>query len=363
MPKVGVYVHIPFCLKKCAYCDFYSRPFRPLEIEAYLQALKQEIRRFKVEGYTLFIGGGTPSVVPPSLLAMLVENLNDAYGPFIESTVEVNPKTVDKDYLQTLLAVGIDRLSIGVQSFNDETLKAMGRVHNKKDAIETVLWAKEVGFNNISIDLIYGYPHTNLQEVENMLKEAVNLPVDHISYYGLQIEKGTELYNSEVSFLDDEEYVKMYYLGIDLLENYGFRHYEISNFAKDDKVSKHNLLYWHNLEYLGLGASAVSRIDRMRYHNISSIEAYIAKMKKDLSVREVDEVLTEEILLKENIMLGLRLKEGVGPENLFGNTLNELYPKEVGLLMENGLLEKEDNRFKLSRKGLPLMNSVISCFF
>lgn len=376
MIKAGIYVHIPFCLKKCAYCDFLSQSPKPGEIDSYLNALLLEIERYKVEGETLFIGGGTPSVVPPSSLNKLITQLKRAYGPFKESTVEINPNSVDRAYLETLLSCGIDRLSIGVQSFNDQTLKFMGRLHTSKEAIETIKLAREVGFRNISIDLIYGYPNTDLDSIEETLNIAVSLPLTHISFYGLQIEEGTYLFNqiqiNHLNNLSDEEYLKMYYRGIEILEKYDFKQYEISNFAKEGFECKHNLIYWQNKEYLGLGVGAFSRLGKARFQNTVSLTEYIDKVRlgKKERIISIDERLTKEIYLKENIMLGLRLKEGLGPEELFGQDLRELYPDVVDTLLEEGLLEqlsfetdKSQSRYRLSKRALFVSNAIIERFF
>lgn len=367
MIKAGVYVHIPFCRKKCAYCDFLSHVPTPLEIERYIEALELEIERFRVEGLTLFVGGGTPSVVPPSLMAVLIDRLQKAYGPFQEATIEVNPGTVDLEYLQMLKEKGIDRLSIGVQSFDDETLQKMGRIHTAAEAVKTVDYAVSAGFENVSIDVIYAYPGTTMQSLEKTLQIASGLPVTHISYYGLQLEEGTELFRVQPEMLSDSEYVEMYFRGIETLENAGFVQYEISNFAKPSYQCKHNLIYWKNQEYLGLGVGAVGRLGRVRYRNTEVVEEYIRSMHSGAIVQSVEEELTDELMLQENIMLGLRLREGVGPEDLGGSSLRELFPEAVVQLEEAGFLEeivfRGTKRFRLTRKALPVMNSVVGYFF
>ncbi len=363
MIKAGVYVHLPFCLKKCTYCDFLSHPPKKGEIAAYLDALEIEIERFKVEGLTLFIGGGTPSVVPPALLVELIHKLQQTYGPFLEASIEINPATVDRDYLQALLFSGINRLSIGVQSFDDSTLQLMGRLHNSREAKEVIYLAREVGFKNINIDLIYGYPGTDIISIEKTLKTAVALPVDHISYYGLQLEPGSELFRKNLLQIADEEFVEMYYLGLEILEANGFFQYEVSNFAKENKECNHNLIYWHNKEYLGLGAGAVSRLGRRRFKNISSTDLYITNLKNNSRIIADSEKLTADLLLKENIMLGLRLKKGLNPKQLGDRSLEELYPTETAFLLKEGLLEKVGPNIRLTKKALPIMNTVISRFF
>ncbi|MFA6694308.1 MAG: radical SAM family heme chaperone HemW [Bacillota bacterium] len=367
MIKAGVYVHIPFCLKKCAYCDFLSHRPRSLEVNEYMEALAKEIERFKVEGQTLFIGGGTPSIVPPSLMERLIKKLDKQYGPFLEATIEVNPGTVDLNYLKMLYDLGIDRLSIGVQSFDDDTLKKMGRIHSSNEAQEAVLKACEVGFTNISIDLIYGYPQTTIKTLEETLKTAISLPISHVSFYGLQLEEGTELMKERPQMLSDKEYVGMYYRGMEVLEASGFMQYEISNFAKPDFECKHNLIYWKNLEYLGLGVGAVSRLGKVRYKNIESVLTYVKSIEDGARTLLVEEQLTAPVILKENIMLGLRLKEGIGPNELGGFSLDDLYPEAVALLSGAGYLEQFNqlgvNRYRLTKKALPVMNSVLSYFF
>ncbi len=363
MIKAGVYVHIPFCLQKCAYCDFLSHPPKLGEIDNYLEALQLEIKRFKVQGSTLFIGGGTPSVVPPSSLAKLIRVLHQAYGPFSEVTVEVNPGTVDGDYLKILKDQGVNRLSVGVQSFNDHSLQAMGRIHSAKEAHDTIINAAKVGFTNISLDLIYGYPGMDLKEVEKTLQVAVSLPVTHISYYGLQIEPGTPIYGKNLSWVTDDDYVKMYLRGIEILESHRFKQYEVSNFALEGNESKHNLIYWHNEEYLGLGVGAVSRLGHIRYRNVDTVPEYINSLKKSQKIITLEEELTPELLLEEKIMLGLRLREGIGPEKLFGKTLAELYPEVVKELLDLGLLEKEGAHYRITRDAIPIMNTILSKFF
>jgi len=299
--EIGIYVHIPFCKKKCSYCDFCSYENKEHLISDYIKALINEIEMVGVNNQidyknkkddlfivkTIYIGGGTPSLIDSSYIKQIMETIFENYEVSKQSeiTIEVNPGTVSLDKLETYISSGINRISIGLQSTQNNLLETIGRIHNYYDFLDTYRFAREAGFKNINVDLMIGLPNQTLNDVLLTVNEIVSLEPEHISVYSLILEEGTKLYE-EVSkgkllLPKEDEERQMYWTTKKILENNGYIHYEISNFAKTNYESKHNLDCWKQKEYIGFGAAAHSYTNKIRYSNIEEIEQYIKNMQND----------------------------------------------------------------------------------
>jgi len=365
----NLYIHIPFCKNKCHYCNFISFAGKNELIEPYFSALTKEIAYYlnKTSNHeleTIYIGGGTPSVADFSFyqeLFKLLSNLTNI-SQNSEITMEINPATVDFNYLQNLKSLGINRLSIGVQSFDDKILKEINRIHSAKEAEKTVKTALEAGFENISIDLIYGLPNQTPELWEKTLNHALTLEINHISTYGLKIEKNTEFSRNLPKNLPDDEIQSQIYLKtIEILENNNFNHYEISNFSKKGFESKHNLNCWRNKEYFGFGLSAHGYLDGVRYSNTENLNQYLKSPIKHAYGHQVSEA--ERI--SEAIFLGLRLIEGINTEKFkinYGINLRQKYSKIIEKYVNYGFMTCENEILKLTKHGILLSNSILADF-
>jgi len=361
---IPLYIHIPFCRKKCFYCDFYSIKY-DVELEReYINTLILQVKRLKDKGYrfsTVYIGGGTPSVLEPRLFERFLTSLR--LSDLSEVTLEANPESLTEQKLKTARNSGVNRLSIGVQSFDDDALSFLGRVHNSAQAVKAVESAYRVGFKNISIDLIYGIP---LQGFDLWMKElalAVTLPVKHISFYSLTYEKGTplskKLSNKEFLPLSQEEEAKMYRYGVRFLESRGFLRYEISNFSLKGFECKHNLSYWANLPYQGIGAGAVSFIDGVRKKFLPDVRQYVIKVKgnflRGLFVEE--EKLSSLRHALETAVLNLRRNKGINFHEFTKDTgfdFLAVRSKEIHNLGKEKMLSFKKQKNQLS--GIKLTN-------
>ncbi|MDI6800849.1 MAG: radical SAM family heme chaperone HemW [Thermodesulfovibrionales bacterium] len=362
-----LYIHIPFCIKKCVYCDFYSIPFNLEITHKYVEALCAEIefkRHIACDLKTIYIGGGTPTLLSEPDILKVINTIKENYSvlPSAEITIEANPRTINEKKADMLLKSGINRLSIGAQSFIDRELTVLGRSHNANDALKALRGARKAGFNNISIDLIYAIPGQSLDDWIYSLKTAVKLSPEHISAYELTPEKNTPLYRDiqegRIIMPDEELISEMYYKCIDTLTENGYIHYEISNFAKPNYTCLHNINYWERGEYLGIGAGAHSFVNDKRTGNVRDAVHYIESISKGkIPVSEEIEVRGDEAL-KENIFLGLRKTEGLDISRL-PKIKDMLKTKAVKELLLHGLLEIKDNYVRLTRKGLLLSNEVI----
>lgn len=368
----GLYIHIPFCRKKCLYCDFYSVPYQEDTARKYLETLNRQLRSLKDQGYsfkTVYIGGGTPSVLEEDLLESLFSRLAYFLSGSEENTLEANPESLTKTKLSILKGAGINRLSIGVQSFSDRNLKTLGRIHTSKEAKESILLAQDTGFKNISVDLIFGIPGQSLSSLEKDLTDAVNLKVPHISCYALTYEKNTPLSdllkNKKIKPVSEDSEYRMYKLCIDFLKNRGFTHYEISNFAKGDFQCRHNVNYWKCGEYTGLGTSASSFKENKRYKNTSPVTEYT----DNKNMPSLEEELTPEKLCREAVILGLRMvKEGINFKDIEGKcgiNPEEYLKEELQLLHEKKYLvdikeQTEIAGIKLSSRGVMFFDEVAS---
>jgi len=369
MKEVGLYIHIPFCRSKCLYCDFNSYEKREGDGPEYVKALLLELSAYQ-EKYafkykTVFIGGGTPTVINCSLTGSIMESLAPHLCRDAEVTMECNPGTVSGDSLAYYRGLGINRLSIGLQAWQPELLAALGRIHGREDFLEAFRGARKAGFDNISADLMFALPGQTMKMWEETLEKVCSLGMDHISCYSLKLEEGTrlyELYNAGKVLLPDEDTDRdMYARAIEILDLNGYRQYEISNFARKGMECRHNLIYWHNEEYLGIGAGSHSKLDGSRFWNYRDIDRYISLLRGgELPVEGRERPDTDEDMW-ETIFLALRLNEGLGIaafEKKYGVDFRERYGKAVKRLRAQGLVFAEDGRLKLTGRGRDLSNSV-----
>lgn len=350
-----MYTHIPFCKRRCLYCDFFSTTLLERRKE-YVEALVQEIKERKGEAgeaiRTVYIGGGTPSTLEICDIARILDAI-DIRGAE-EITIELNPGDATPEYMQALRHMGINRLSIGIQSFQDELLQLIGRRHTAAQAIEAVQMAQDAGFDNLSIDLMYALPHQTKKLWEEDIKTALHLGVQHISSYGLMYEEGTPLtcmlQNGEVVQTDEDEENTLYDILCEQLKKAGIIHYEVSNFALPGYEAKHNSSYWDGTSYIGVGAGAHSYLPPVRSWNPDDLDAYIQGIKAHNLQREC-ETLTREDIYNERIMLGLRTNRGI-PANII--------EKDYSIHTEAGLLrETEDGRLVATQNGLHILNRII----
>lgn len=363
--EIGVYVHIPFCKRKCYYCDFISFCEKDELQEKYINTVIQEIEDFfnlnkNVKIKTIYIGGGTPSFIDGKYIEKIMNTFNK--GGVVEATIEVNPGSASLEKLKKYKECGINRLSIGLQSTEDRLLKKIGRIHNYNDFLATYNLAREVGFDNINVDLMIGLPGQTIEDVKSSLNKVINLNPSHISVYSLIVEENTIIYNlieqNKIVLPDEELERNMYWYVKNYLELGGYEHYEISNFAKNGKMSLHNLDCWNQKEYVGFGVSAHSYLNRKRFCNIGVLEEYIKDFK---NTKEVQEVQSFYETKQEYMLLGLRKIKGVcisDFKNKFGENPIFLFKNELNKLIEEGLLEITTNNIKLTNKGLNFANLV-----
>lgn len=363
--EIGVYVHIPFCKRKCYYCDFISFCEKDELQEKYINTVIQEIEDFfnlnkNVKIKTIYIGGGTPSFIDGKYIEKIMNTFNKE--GVVEATIEVNPGSASLEKLKKYKEYGINRLSIGLQSTEDRLLKKIGRIHNYNDFLATYNLAREVGFDNINVDLMIGLPGQTIEDVKSSLNKVINLNPSHISVYSLIVEENTIIYNlieqNKIVLPDEELERNMYWYVKNYLELGGYEHYEISNFAKNGKKSLHNLDCWNQKEYVGFGVSAHSYLNRKRFCNIGVLEEYIKDFK---NTKEVQEVQSFYETKQEYMLLGLRKIKGVcisDFKNKFGENPIFLFKNELNKLIEEDLLEITTNNIKLTNKGLNFANLV-----
>ena len=361
--EIGLYVHIPFCKQKCYYCDFISYSGKENLIEEYIDTLIQEYHSFNIEKdykiKTIYIGGGTPSSIDSKYIRRILDEMN--LKNVEEVTIEVNPGTVTKEKLQDYFESGINRLSIGLQSANDNILKEIGRIHTYKDFLNTYNLAREVGFKNINIDLMLALPGQSIEILKDSLYKVIKLNPEHISLYSLILEEGTPLYNKveegELVLPEDDIERKMYWETKQILEENGYIHYEISNFSKNGFESRHNMDCWNQKEYIGLGAAAHSYLNLKIFSNQEKIEEYI----KDFNNKEIHEVQDKISQEKEYMILGLRKLRGISInefKNKFIDNPIYIFRNELNKLSNEGLVDIDLDNIKLTDKGLDLANIV-----
>ena len=377
MKKLGIYIHIPFCKQKCFYCDFVSYANQDKYFQKYVQALNKEINNFidnnEFEVQTIYIGGGTPSLIDAKYIEEILHifEKKNLLKEAKEVTIEVNPGTVTEEKLKNYKNSGVNRLSIGLQSTEDKILKQIGRIHCYDDFLNTYKMAREVGFKNINVDLMIGLPNQKILDVKNSLEKIIKLepePPNHISVYSLIVEENTPieqmLESGELELPDEGLERNMYWYVKNFLELNGYKHYEISNFAKLGNEAKHNLDCWNQKEYVGFGVAAHSYIDDVRYGNIGNVEEYIkncenGEFEKNKIIDEIEnDIFSKE---KEFMLIGLRKIDGVSIQdfkNKFGENPIFVFKDELNKLVDENLLIIDFDRIKLTNKGLDLANIV-----
>lgn len=371
MKEIGLYIHIPFCVAKCIYCDFLSGPADYDARERYVKALCGEIENFaKEEGRvyevkTVFFGGGTPSVLENELMEQILSTISKNFQVKrdCEFTIECNPGTVNYDKLRLYKDFGVNRLSFGLQSADDDELKRLGRIHSFRDFLESYELALRVGFNNINVDIMSGLMNQTVESYLNTLNKVLPLKPAHISAYSLIIEEGTPLYSmysaGNIVLPDEETERQMYYDTLRILSEYGYHRYEISNYAMEGHECRHNITYWRRGEYKGFGVGAASLLDNIRYANTSDMKEYLA------GVKPVSEILTVEDCMAEFAFLGLRMMKGIDTEEFYGIFNRDFYDVYGDVVAEHtskGLLNNEGSRIKLTEKGIDVSNYVFSDF-
>lgn len=377
LSPLELYIHIPFCVRKCAYCDFLSSAGSEETIERYVEALAKEIHAYQsmAQNYivtTVFFGGGTPSILSGAQMEKICEALREVFhfATDAEITIEANPGTVTAEKLKVYQNCGINRISFGLQSTNNEELKLLGRIHTYEEFLDSYRLARTAGFLNINVDLISAIPQQTLESWESTLNRVIALEPEHISAYSLIIEEGTPFAKTygegaplEGDLPSEEEERAMYYRTEKLLGEAGYHRYEISNYAKEGKACRHNLGYWERKDYLGIGLGAASLIDNIRYSHVEDLAVYL-EYADDLQQIEVDkELLSITEQMEEFFFLGLRKMQGVSLtefEQIFGVPAKERYGEAMMRLCQEGLLENADGVLRLTAKGIDVSNYVFS---
>lgn len=367
----SAYVHIPFCTQICYYCDFSKVFIKNQPVDAYLQALIREFRSYDItELRTLYIGGGTPTSISAVqldyLLTELIRDLN--LNTLEEFTIEANPGDLTVDKIEVLQKSAVNRVSLGVQTFNDKHLKRIGRSHNEAQIYSTIDALKTAGFQNISIDLIYALPGQTMDDVRSNVAKALSLNIPHLSLYSLILEHHTVFMNKmrrgKLHLPTEDLETEMFEYIISEMERNGFEHYEISNFTKPGFESRHNLMYWENVEYYGVGAGASGYLDGIRYRNRGPIQHYLKGVSEG-NARLSEEVLSKNEMMEEELFLGLRKKEGVSIgkfEQKFGTSFEKRYGQIVQELQSDGLLKENNGFIQMTKKGLFLGDTVAEKF-
>ena len=366
-----LYVHIPFCIRKCAYCDFVSGPGTKAMQKEYEEALLAEIdaaeETAESEVISVFFGGGTPSAVDAGMLARVMEKLRSKYvfSEDAEITLEANPGTLDAEKLKCYRKSGFNRISIGCQSVHDEELKRLGRIHTFAEFQESFVLARDAGFANINVDLMSGLPEQSEEKWEESLRTIAELSPEHISAYSLIVEPGTPFAEQKLDLPDEDTEREMYARTAEILAEYGFFQYEISNYAKKDRNCRHNEGYWQRKDYLGLGLGAASLVGRERFTNTSDMSEYLENSGNLEKIRTDRETLTREDEMGEFMFLGLRMTKGVSKKDFqeyFGTSIEKIYGEVLEKYKKQGLLLEEDGRICLSRAGIHVSNAVMADF-
>ncbi|HFZ6643202.1 TPA: radical SAM family heme chaperone HemW [Streptococcus agalactiae] len=367
----SAYVHIPFCTQICYYCDFSKVFIKNQPVDAYLQALIREFRSYDItELRTLYIGGGTPTSISAVQLDYLLTELSRDLNlnTLEEFTIEANPGDLTVDKIEVLQKSAVNRVSLGVQTFNDKHLKRIGRSHNEAQIYSTIDALKTAGFQNISIDLIYALPGQTMDDVRSNIAKALSLNIPHLSLYSLILEHHTVFMNKmrrgKLHLPTEDLEAEMFEYIISEMERNGFEHYEISNFTKPGFESRHNLMYWDNVEYYGVGAGASGYLDGIRYRNRGPIQHYL-KGGSEGNARLSEEVLSKNEMMEEELFLGLRKKEGVSIgkfEQKFGTSFEKRYGQIVQELQSDGLLKENNGFIQMTKKGLFLGDTVAEKF-
>lgn len=368
----SAYVHIPFCTQICYYCDFSKVFIKNQPVDEYLQALIREFKYYDIHDLkTLYIGGGTPTAITAEQLDYLLTNLEKELNLDMleEFTIEANPGDLTPEKIQVLKRSAVNRVSLGVQTFFDKQLKQIGRSHNEAQIYDSIDTLKAAGLTNISIDLIYALPNQTMEQVQENVRKALALDIPHLSLYSLILENHTVFMNKQrrgcLHLPNEDIEADMFTYIIDELEKNGFEHYEISNFTKPGFESKHNLMYWDNVEYFGVGAGASGYLNGVRYRNRGPIQHYLKAIKEEGHSRLGEDILSREEMMEEEFFLGLRKKTGVSIshfEEKFEVSFTERYGKVVEELVEKGLLKHEEDTIRMTKKGLFLGDTVAESF-
>ena len=373
---IGLYIHIPFCRQKCLYCDFPSWAGKEEQMQGYVDALKKEIEnRGKIykgkKVVSVFFGGGTPTTLTIPMLEQLMQAVfaNWNISEDAEITTEANPGTLDKEMAEALKNMGFNRLSMCVQAWQDRLLKSLGRIHSIEIFQNNFNAVREAGFENVNTDLMFALPDQTMEDWQETVKNIVALGPEHISAYSLILEEGTPFFDKyekgELEPAEEDLDRDMYHWAVDYLAEMGYEQYEISNFAKAGKESRHNRIYWQAEEYLGMGLGSHSYMEGERFHNIYDLQEYM-KAEGDVSLlKEEVEIITEEDALAEFMFLGLRLTEGVSFDRFrerFGKEMKNIYGEQIEKLVQENLLEEDEIGIRLTRKGVDISNYVFEKF-
>ena len=366
-----LYVHIPFCVRKCQYCDFLSGPSDEETKDRYIEALLKEIRAAEhTEDYeivSVFIGGGTPSALKAEAIASIMRTLQEQFFfcEDAEVTIEANPGTVDLEKLTIYRNVGINRLSLGLQSTDAEELKLLGRIHSYEEFLKSYEWAREAGFSNINIDLMFAIPGQTGEAWRQHLYQVAELNPEHISAYSLIIEEGTPFAEQNLDLPDEDTEYQMYEDTAEILERYGYRQYEISNYAKQGYMCRHNAGYWQRREYLGFGLGASSLYGGMRFSNTHQMQEYLKESRNPDQIRKDVTVLSRNEQIEEFMFLGLRMTEGISEkkfEENFDVRLMDVYGDILQKYEETGFMEHIETKWRLTRKGIHVSNHILADF-
>lgn len=369
---LGLYIHVPFCMRKCAYCDFYSVPYNPDAMTAYARALAAQIRRAKPYAHgrkadTVYFGGGTPSLLSESDAALIISALRETFDITrdAEITLETNPGTVNSASLSAFHSAGVNRLSIGMQSASDAELKLLSRIHTREDFENTYLLARMEGFDNISFDIMYALPWQSEERLAYTVSYALELSPEHISFYGLKLEMGTPFgINPEIAahIPDEDTQVAMYTKSAESFERRGYKQYEISNFAKAGRESRHNLKYWRSMDFLGFGPGAHSFIDGRLFSYKKDIKLFLGT-ENDTTLTEQSNTPTKSELETQYVMMAFRTSYGVDTDDWgkrFGGNFALKYYKKMKPFIDKGFIIQGDGSFRLSREGMLVSNYILS---
>lgn len=380
MKELAIYVHLPFCVQKCLYCDFLSGPTHLSLIDEYIEKLTIEMQQHKefVQKYkirSIFLGGGTPSILNVIQIEKVMNALYDIIGNQLlenaEITIESNPGTLTEEKLKKYLELGINRISMGLQSTHNDELKNLGRIHSYEDFLDGFQKARNAGFKNINIDLMSGLPEQTLEKYETTLNRIIALNPEHISAYSLIVEEGTKFYEKYgteegMKKLPDEDTDRlMYQRTKEILSQAGYQRYEISNYAKEGYESRHNISYWIGIDYIGFGLGSSSYFQKKRYHNEENMKYYLQKLSQNENVMNLDEELTLQDQMEEFMILGLRMIKGISKtefEERFQKDVLSVYGGAIQKLLQLNLLEENGDYLCLTEQGIDVSNEIFTMF-
>lgn len=370
MNAQSAYIHIPFCVKICTYCDFNKYFIQNQPVDEYIDCLIEEMKTAETSHLnTLFIGGGTPTALSDEQLERLLKAINEQFKVDSEYTIEANPDELTESKIALLKQYGVNRLSLGVQTFDQQLLKTLGRSHQTEDIYRAIQNARKYDIPSISIDLMYDLPGQSIVQFQESLQEALNLDIDHISSYGLILEPQTQFYNlyrkGKLDLPDEDEGETMYQLLMNTIQDSNLHQYEISNFAKVGHESLHNQVYWKNEEYYGFGAGASGYVNGIRYTNVKPVNHYIEKIRDNVSVRLSETPLSQQEQIEEEMFLGLRMTKGVSKSRFkqkFGQKVEDIYGKELEMLESQNLIHQNNDYIALTERGRIVGNTVFEAF-